>query len=190
MINWKKTMMSGASGGGGWIFEGYYEASSSPTHTTTYYGSALDSSDNLYISIQNSDLDNEAAIILKLDVDGGVVATKKIDESSGSFRVRDTRNITVDSSGNLYFYGLTEPGASNHWIAKYSSSFSQTWSTRQIDAIATGAAGNGKNIAVDSSGNVYAIGTGMENYQQSDGSIIIPEKLRPYMNNLEKISLN
>ncbi len=30
----------------------------------------------------------------------------------------------------------------------------------------------------------------MENYQQSDGSIIIPEKLRPYMNNLEKITLN
>jgi seryl-tRNA synthetase len=30
----------------------------------------------------------------------------------------------------------------------------------------------------------------MENYQQSDGSILIPEKLRPYMNNLEKISLN
>ena len=30
----------------------------------------------------------------------------------------------------------------------------------------------------------------MENYQQSDGSIIIPEKLRPYMNNMEKISLN
>ena len=29
----------------------------------------------------------------------------------------------------------------------------------------------------------------MENYQQSDGSIVIPEKLRPYMNNLEKISL-
>ena len=30
----------------------------------------------------------------------------------------------------------------------------------------------------------------MENYQQTDGSIIIPEKLRPYMNNLEKITLN
>ena len=30
----------------------------------------------------------------------------------------------------------------------------------------------------------------MENYQQSDGSIIIPENLRPYMNNIEKISLN
>jgi seryl-tRNA synthetase len=30
----------------------------------------------------------------------------------------------------------------------------------------------------------------MENYQQSDGSIFIPEKLRPYMNNLEKISSN
>jgi len=30
----------------------------------------------------------------------------------------------------------------------------------------------------------------MENYQQKDGSIIIPEKLRSYMNNLEKISLN
>jgi seryl-tRNA synthetase len=30
----------------------------------------------------------------------------------------------------------------------------------------------------------------MENYQQSDGSIVIPKKLRPYMNNLEKISSN
>jgi seryl-tRNA synthetase len=30
----------------------------------------------------------------------------------------------------------------------------------------------------------------LENYQQKDGAIVIPEKLRPYMNNLEKISLN
>ena len=30
----------------------------------------------------------------------------------------------------------------------------------------------------------------LENYQQKDGSIIIPEVLRPYMNNLEIISLN
>ena len=30
----------------------------------------------------------------------------------------------------------------------------------------------------------------LENYQQKDGSIVIPEKLRPYMNNLEIISLN
>ena len=28
----------------------------------------------------------------------------------------------------------------------------------------------------------------LENYQQKDGSIIIPEVLRPYMNNLESIS--
>ena len=30
----------------------------------------------------------------------------------------------------------------------------------------------------------------LENYQQKDGSIVIPEKLRPYMNKLEKISLD
>ena len=30
----------------------------------------------------------------------------------------------------------------------------------------------------------------LENYQQKDGSIIIPKILRPYMNNIEKISLN
>ena len=29
----------------------------------------------------------------------------------------------------------------------------------------------------------------MENYQQKDGAISIPQVLRPYMNNLEKISL-
>ena len=28
----------------------------------------------------------------------------------------------------------------------------------------------------------------LENYQQKDGSIIIPKILRPYMNNIEKIS--
>ena len=27
----------------------------------------------------------------------------------------------------------------------------------------------------------------LENYQQSDGSIIVPKVLRPYMNNIEKI---
>jgi seryl-tRNA synthetase len=30
----------------------------------------------------------------------------------------------------------------------------------------------------------------LENYQQKDGSVVVPEVLRPYMNNLEKISLN
>jgi len=30
----------------------------------------------------------------------------------------------------------------------------------------------------------------LENYQQKDGSITIPKVLRPYMNNLENISLN
>jgi len=30
----------------------------------------------------------------------------------------------------------------------------------------------------------------LENYQQKDGSIIIPKVLRPYMNNLECISSN
>ena len=30
----------------------------------------------------------------------------------------------------------------------------------------------------------------LENYQNKDGSITIPKLLRPYMNNLEKISIN
>jgi seryl-tRNA synthetase len=30
----------------------------------------------------------------------------------------------------------------------------------------------------------------LENYQQKDGSIIVPKVLRPYMNNLESISIN
>jgi seryl-tRNA synthetase len=28
----------------------------------------------------------------------------------------------------------------------------------------------------------------LENYQQQDGSVVIPEALRPYMNGLEKIT--
>tara|TARA_B100000902_G_scaffold323855_1_gene317823 strand:+ start:1308 stop:2567 length:1260 start_codon:yes stop_codon:yes gene_type:complete len=44
---------------------------------------------------------------------------------------------------------------------------------------------NGSGLAVGRT--LIAI---MENYQQNDGSIVIPEKLRPYMKNLEKISLN
>ena len=44
---------------------------------------------------------------------------------------------------------------------------------------------NGSGLAVGRT--LIAI---MENYQQKDGSIVIPEKLRPYMNNLEKILFN
>ena len=44
---------------------------------------------------------------------------------------------------------------------------------------------NGSGLAVGRT--LIAI---MENYQQKDGSIIIPEKLRPYMNNFEKITSN
>ena len=44
---------------------------------------------------------------------------------------------------------------------------------------------NGSGLAVGRT--LIAI---MENYQQKDGSISIPKILRPYMNNLEKISIN
>ena len=44
---------------------------------------------------------------------------------------------------------------------------------------------NGSGLAVGRT--LIAI---LENYQQKDGSITIPEVLRSYMNNLEKISLN
>ena len=44
---------------------------------------------------------------------------------------------------------------------------------------------NGSGLAVGRT--LIAI---LENNQQKDGSIIIPKILRPYMNNLEKISLN
>ena len=44
---------------------------------------------------------------------------------------------------------------------------------------------NGSGLAVGRT--LIAI---LENYQTEDGSIIIPEKLRPYMNNIEKIGIN
>ena len=44
---------------------------------------------------------------------------------------------------------------------------------------------NGSGLAVGRT--LIAI---LENYQIEDGSIIIPEKLRPYMNNMEKIGIN
>ena len=44
---------------------------------------------------------------------------------------------------------------------------------------------NGSGLAVGRT--LIAI---LENYQNSDGSITIPEALKPYMNNLEKISNN
>ena len=44
---------------------------------------------------------------------------------------------------------------------------------------------NGSGLAIGRT--VIAV---LENYQQKDGSIVIPEKLRPYMNKLEKISLD
>ena len=43
---------------------------------------------------------------------------------------------------------------------------------------------NGSGLAVGRT--LIAI---LENYQEKDGSITIPKVLRPYMNNLERISL-
>ena len=42
---------------------------------------------------------------------------------------------------------------------------------------------NGSGLAVGRT--MVAI---LENYQQEDGSILVPEVLRPYMNNIEKIN--
>jgi seryl-tRNA synthetase len=44
---------------------------------------------------------------------------------------------------------------------------------------------NGSGLAVGRT--LIAI---LENYQQPDGSIIVPDVLKPYMNNLEKIANN
>ena len=44
---------------------------------------------------------------------------------------------------------------------------------------------NGSGLAVGRT--LIAI---LENYQQKDGSILIPKVLRSYMNNLEKITFN
>jgi len=44
---------------------------------------------------------------------------------------------------------------------------------------------NGSGLAVG-----RALIAVLENYQQKDGSVIVPEVLRPYMNKLEKISIN
>ena len=44
---------------------------------------------------------------------------------------------------------------------------------------------NGSGLAVGRT--MIAI---MENYQNEDGSINIPKVLKPYLNNLEKISIN
>ena len=44
---------------------------------------------------------------------------------------------------------------------------------------------NGSGLAVGRT--LIAI---LENYQTSDGSIIIPDVLKPYMGNIDKISIN
>jgi seryl-tRNA synthetase len=44
---------------------------------------------------------------------------------------------------------------------------------------------NGSGLAVGRT--LIAI---LENYQTSDGSIIIPDALKPYMGNIDKISIN
>ena len=53
---------------------------------------------------------------------------------------------------------------------------------------------DGKQFAHTINGSGLAVGRTLiailENYQQNDGSITVPKVLRPYMNNLEKISVN
>ena len=63
----------------------------------------------------------------------------------------------------------------------------QRWSRYRSQKEGTLYAGtlNGSGLAVGRT--LIAI---LENYQQKDGSVTIPKVLRPYMNNMEKISIN
>ena len=62
------------------------------------------------------------------------------------------------------------------------SAFKELFKNEKKETIHVGTL-NGSGLAVGRT--LIAI---MENYQQEDGSIAIPEVLKPYMNNLEKIT--
>jgi hypothetical protein len=88
----------------------------------------------------------------------------------------DKRAAKKRSANGIFNYDSLEP---RRLLAVASSSGVDDVTALQTDFLATL---NGSGLAVGRT--LIAI---MENYQQKDGSIIIPEVLRPYMNNKKHI---
>ena len=128
------------------------------------YGIRSDSSGNIFTTGKTTENLNSVTnsggydlYIEKFNTSGTKQWTKLIGSSSNDVGNR----INIDSSGNIYVTGYTEgivdggifKGSRDLVVAKFNSSGTQQWVSQLGDTYS-----EGKDVATDSSGNVYVVG--------------------------------
>jgi hypothetical protein len=134
------------------------------------YGITIDNSGNVYVCGRGSSSLN---LIYKLNSSGTIQWQKTLDDGqSPKIKILYFFGIVIDNSGNLYVCGnnYNSTPAPVITVAKYNSSGTLLWQNSLTDNAST-PNDLGRGIAIDSSANVYVVGTGSNSSNQPVGSI-------------------
>tara|TARA_R110000868_G_scaffold402401_1_gene678669 strand:- start:329 stop:1690 length:1362 start_codon:yes stop_codon:yes gene_type:complete len=145
-LQWQKTFGDGAS--------------------ETFYSTAVDSSGNIYACGYSNASGDVFYAIVKYD-SSGTVQWQINYGSSGSYSLGS--GIAVDTSGDVYFTGSSNPsGASNIYTVKVNSSGTVQWQKRLSRPLL-----EAEKIATDSSGNVYVCGRAPAAYSGGSNTLFL-----------------
>lgn len=124
---------------------------------------SVDGSGNIFSVGYASDSSNILHWIVRKSTDSGATWATVDDFNFSASQSSGADAITIDGSGNIYVIGNAKDASSFiHWIVRKSIDGGATWSTVDDYALSVNKEAKGADLAIDSSGNIYATGNALD----------------------------
>ena len=126
------------------------------------FGIGADAANNLYV-VGNAGTPSGSTTavhwIVRKSTDSGN-SWNTVDDFQQSSSNVAARRFAVTSNGDLYVAGIASSSTGNHWIVRKNPAGTGTWSTIDDYQYVAGASTEPYSMAADTSGNLFAGGTG------------------------------